>query len=189
MDNNMGERICYCRRCNGLVYVVKRGDTIFNIAARYGITVNDILNENRFINVYNIQVGDRICIPVMPNRPNRPNRPPMPQRMNDNMDENNNMNDYSDGMTDINNSADNNMEDNMSSNQENMNDSHNDMYGRSIDGMEIDYTEDGAFELNEIDGWNSKIDNGADRTRIKDLLNDENLTVEEFVNYLKMFDK
>jgi len=42
------------------VYVVKRGDTIFNIAARYGITVNDILNENRFINVYNIQVGDRI---------------------------------------------------------------------------------------------------------------------------------
>jgi LysM repeat protein len=66
---NRNENICMCRRCRGIVYVVRKGDTLYSIANRFGVTVNDVLNANRYINIYNLQIGDKLCIPVMPPRP------------------------------------------------------------------------------------------------------------------------
>lgn len=56
-------------RCNGRIYVVKRGDSLYKIAKENGITVNELMRANPYVNVYNMQVGEEICIP-------RNNQPP-----------------------------------------------------------------------------------------------------------------
>lgn len=49
--------------CRGSVYVVKEKDTLYQIAVNYGIRVKDIMRHNPFVNVYDLQVGDELCIP------------------------------------------------------------------------------------------------------------------------------
>jgi len=44
-------------------YTIKSGDTLYNLAQRYGTTVNRILAENPGINANNLQVGQVIRIP------------------------------------------------------------------------------------------------------------------------------
>lgn len=167
MDNRgFGENICYCRRCNGIVYIVRKGDTIFSIAGKFGVTVNDILNENKFINVYNIQPGDKICIPI--NILN--NREDMNQKRDMEMNQIRE--------TDINDIKDN----------------------------EMNYEENGAFEYNEVElpvnSSNMEITDAqvddvsktckscsASNEMIKDVIDNNGFTIEEFVNYLKKFDK
>lgn len=45
------------------VYIVKKGDTIYGIARTYGVTVDDIKNENNLTN-NNLMIGQIIRIPV-----------------------------------------------------------------------------------------------------------------------------
>lgn len=80
--------ICTCRRCNGIIHTIKRGDTLYLLARQYNITVNDIMRANANMNIYNLQIGDQICIPVRrpepspfprPNRPGQGTRPPQLQ--------------------------------------------------------------------------------------------------------------
>jgi len=64
-----GQLICIPRPgapfCPGFVYVVRPGDTLFNIARRFGTTVDDILAVNPQITDPNlIFPGERICIPT-----------------------------------------------------------------------------------------------------------------------------
>ncbi len=189
-DMNYGEDICYCRKCRGVVYEVKAGDTIYSISRRYGITVNDVLNSNRFVNIYNLQIGDKLCIPVgnterppmrpVPSVPTRPGRPNTIMPRDDDMMEN-------EAVT---------------------------------VGAWMDYDRNGAFEKNEIDDWddmeeeyyenndatNKYKDNlykpmmeapckdcvscKFDRnTKMADICSDPDMTFEEFVNCFKMFDK
>ena len=63
MDNYYGN-ICYCRRCNGVVHTIKKGDTLYLISKYYKVPIGEIMGANRNINVYNLQIGDEICIPV-----------------------------------------------------------------------------------------------------------------------------
>ena len=72
--------ICTCRRCNGIVHTVKRGDSLYLLSRHYNVTINDIMRANSNVNIYNLQVGDQICIPVrrpepMPIRPGQNNPP------------------------------------------------------------------------------------------------------------------
>ncbi len=73
--------ICTCRRCNGVVHTIKRGDSLYLLSRHYNVSVNDIMRANSNVNVYNLQIGDQICIPVsrptpahMPGQGNRPNQ-------------------------------------------------------------------------------------------------------------------
>ena len=50
--------------CNGIVYVIKPGDTLYKLSQRYGIPTTKILRANPYINIYNLQIGDKICIPT-----------------------------------------------------------------------------------------------------------------------------
>ena len=50
--------------CNGLVHRVVEGDTLYKISKMYGVRLIDILKENPYVNVYNLQIGDEICIPT-----------------------------------------------------------------------------------------------------------------------------
>ncbi len=53
--------------CRGTVYVVKEGDTLYKIARMYDLKLIDVLRYNPYVNVYNLQVGDELCLPTMTN--------------------------------------------------------------------------------------------------------------------------
>ena len=46
--------------CNGVIHVVKRGDTLYKLSRIY-----KVISANPYINVYNMQPGDEVCIPVI----------------------------------------------------------------------------------------------------------------------------
>lgn len=54
-------------QCPGMRYTVQSGDTFFNIAGRYGITVQSLVNANpQIADPSRIVPGQVICIPVWP---------------------------------------------------------------------------------------------------------------------------
>lgn len=58
-------------RCRGYVHVVEEGDTLYKLARKYDVKLFDIMRLNPYINVYNLQIGDEICIPTMPAKPEK----------------------------------------------------------------------------------------------------------------------
>lgn len=52
------------KKCKGLVYQVKNGDTLYKISKIYGMKVRDLMMANPYINVYDLQPGDELCVPV-----------------------------------------------------------------------------------------------------------------------------
>ena len=47
------------------VYIVKKGDTLTAISARFGVSVDEIMNANKFLkNPNKIYIGDRLTIPT-----------------------------------------------------------------------------------------------------------------------------
>ncbi|NLL01021.1 MAG: LysM peptidoglycan-binding domain-containing protein [Clostridiales bacterium] len=49
-----------------LFYEVKQGDTLYSISRSYNVELNAIIRANPFINVYNLQIGDVLCLPCVP---------------------------------------------------------------------------------------------------------------------------
>ncbi len=47
---------------NPILYTIKPGDTLYNLATRYGTTVQDIINTNLALDPYNLRVGQQIYI-------------------------------------------------------------------------------------------------------------------------------
>lgn len=47
---------------NPILYVIKPGDTLFNLANKFGVSVQDIINSNVAIDPYNLRVGQQIYI-------------------------------------------------------------------------------------------------------------------------------
>lgn len=50
----------------GTPYTIIPGDSLFGLAKRFEITVDAIIAANPGINPQNLQIGQRICIPVPP---------------------------------------------------------------------------------------------------------------------------
>lgn len=48
----------------GVYWEVVSGDTIYNIAKRLGVKVDEILALNPYINPQSLQVGQIICLPI-----------------------------------------------------------------------------------------------------------------------------
>jgi len=51
---------------NGAYYIVKEGDSFYNIAQRYSLPLNILLEANPEANPYDLKVGQEICIPNVP---------------------------------------------------------------------------------------------------------------------------
>ena len=51
------------KRCPGPVYVIEKGDSLYSIAQKYHTRVRVLLDLNPFVDIYNLQPGDEICIP------------------------------------------------------------------------------------------------------------------------------
>lgn len=49
--------------CPGFIYTVKAGDTLFNLARQFGVTVKAIQDVNPGIDPRHLAIGQKICIP------------------------------------------------------------------------------------------------------------------------------
>lgn len=70
-ENQQSERI----RCRGMLYKVENGDTLYSISRKYDLKVRDLMQANPFVNIYNLQIGEELCIPVAPGSPSGGARP------------------------------------------------------------------------------------------------------------------
>ncbi|MBR1815395.1 MAG: LysM peptidoglycan-binding domain-containing protein [Lachnospiraceae bacterium] len=52
------------KECKGVIHKVVAGDTLYKISKLYGVRLIDVMKENPFVNVYNLQPGDEICVPT-----------------------------------------------------------------------------------------------------------------------------
>lgn len=50
--------------CTGIIHVVKKGDTLYKIGKMHGVSVSALMYANPYVNIYNLQVGDELCVPV-----------------------------------------------------------------------------------------------------------------------------
>ncbi|WP_455714303.1 LysM peptidoglycan-binding domain-containing protein [Anaerosporobacter sp.] len=88
--------------CRGIVHVIRRGDSLYSISRRYNVPLALIMRANPYVDVYNLQIGDEICVPTnnmggignigtgnrpsgtvppnMPGQPTRPSQPSMPEQ-------------------------------------------------------------------------------------------------------------
>ena len=51
------------KSCNGIIHTIKSGDTLYKLSGYYKVPLAEILRANPYVDVYNLQVGERICIP------------------------------------------------------------------------------------------------------------------------------
>ena len=59
----MGDIMDY-EYCNGYTHTIKRGDTLYALSRRYQVPLELLLRANPYVDVYNLQPGDTLCIPV-----------------------------------------------------------------------------------------------------------------------------
>ena len=45
-------------------YAIKKGDTLYSISRQFNVPIDMLMDANPLVNVYNLQVGEIICIPV-----------------------------------------------------------------------------------------------------------------------------
>lgn len=45
-------------------YIIMKGDTLYSISRQFHVPVSTIMDANPLVNVYNLMVGERLCIPV-----------------------------------------------------------------------------------------------------------------------------
>ena len=50
--------------CTGIIHVVKEGDTLYKIGKMHGVSVSALMYANPYVNIYTLQVGDELCVPV-----------------------------------------------------------------------------------------------------------------------------
>lgn len=50
--------------CHGLYHVIEQGDTLYRLGKRYRVSVSDIMRANPYADVYNLQIGETLCIPA-----------------------------------------------------------------------------------------------------------------------------
>ena len=56
--------ITFTPTCNTLIYIIETGDTLAGIAAKFGVSIQNILDWNNGLSDSNIRVGEVIVIPI-----------------------------------------------------------------------------------------------------------------------------
>ncbi len=56
-------------QCKGTIYVVQPGDTMYKIAKKYRINMETIMQNNPYLNVFNLKPGDEMCLPLKTSMP------------------------------------------------------------------------------------------------------------------------
>ena len=50
--------------CTGLIHTVQKGDTLYKIGKMHNVALSKIMEANPNVDIYNLQIGTRICVPV-----------------------------------------------------------------------------------------------------------------------------
>jgi len=50
--------------CDGRFHTIKKGDTLYSLARMYNVPLVLLLKANPYIDVYNMQIGEKVCIPL-----------------------------------------------------------------------------------------------------------------------------
>lgn len=50
--------------CDGTIYVIQQGDTMYKIAKKFRINMEAIMQNNPYLNVFNLKPGDEMCLPL-----------------------------------------------------------------------------------------------------------------------------
>lgn len=53
------------REYNCINHVIRQGDTLYSISREYNVPLALLFRVNPFVDVYNLQIGDELCIPVI----------------------------------------------------------------------------------------------------------------------------
>ena len=51
-------------RCDGIIHEIKEKDTLYKISRFYQIPLNELMEKNPMVDVYNLKIGDKLCIPI-----------------------------------------------------------------------------------------------------------------------------
>lgn len=71
--------------CDGVTHTIKKGDTLYEISRKYNVPLAILLRANPYVDVFNLQVGDTVCVPAAPGqRPPYPTLNGMPRPNDDN---------------------------------------------------------------------------------------------------------
>ncbi len=54
----------FMMECRGIIHVVREGDTLYLLSRKYHVPLLQIMYANPFVDIYNLQIGDELCIPV-----------------------------------------------------------------------------------------------------------------------------
>lgn len=57
----------YENMCDGITHTIRRGDTLYRLSRMYGVSVEKIMDANPNVNIYNLVIGDTLCIPIETN--------------------------------------------------------------------------------------------------------------------------
>ena len=85
-QNNQDRRRDMCSNYICMAHVIRTGDTLYRLSREYGVKMSALMMANPFVDVYNLRVGDELCIPRVRQAADR-NDMPMP-RTNPNTDMN-----------------------------------------------------------------------------------------------------
>lgn len=50
--------------CQGIIHVVQKGDSLYKIGKLYHVSVGQLMFANPFVDIYNLQIGDELCVPA-----------------------------------------------------------------------------------------------------------------------------
>ena len=55
----------YFYNMNCLLHLIQEGDILYSISRRYNVPISVLFKANPFVEIYNLQIGDELCVPVM----------------------------------------------------------------------------------------------------------------------------
>lgn len=64
--------------CNGRIHTIQKGDTLYKISGMYRVPLALILRANPYVDIYNLQVGEKLCIPGGFDNETKPSNPSCP---------------------------------------------------------------------------------------------------------------
>ncbi len=74
--------------CNGKIHTIQTGDTLYKISGMYRVPLALILRANPYVDIYNLQVGEKLCIPGGFDNETKPPKPICPGNGCDSEDNN-----------------------------------------------------------------------------------------------------